>query len=135
MGLFGLMFSGLMGQLLVLIVPRQEDIANIKDCHGDSEPAVGGDFAKHMIIKAFLEPLVNWRPWHTLKEGNAMNFEERIDRLTDRHEALTQSVEMMQRDLDTMKGIAQTALDSINALARIAERHERRITHIDGGDA
>ncbi len=92
--------------------------------------------------------------YNELKE--AMTFEERIDRLTERHEALTQSVEMMRQDsqkhdeqiaklgenvdklgenVDKLARIAATALDSINALARIAEGHERRITQIDGGQA
>jgi len=62
-----------------------------------------------------------------------MTFEERIDRLTERNEALAQSVEMMvaenrQRDRrlgEIMEGIAR--------LLHVAEIHEHRLTHLEGG--
>ena len=63
-----------------------------------------------------------------------MTVEERLERFTERHEALTQSVEMISKDVQTLKGIAETSLASINALARIAESHERRITSLEGGE-
>jgi methyl-accepting chemotaxis protein len=85
-----------------------------------------------------------------------MTIDERIEKLTERHEALGQYVELLAHESarhdrqiaeltssvnamnDSVKrlaAIAETALDSINALARIAESHERRITRIDGGQA
>jgi hypothetical protein len=60
-----------------------------------------------------------------------MTTDERLDRLTERHEALTQSVELLAIETRELKeAIAQDA-ENIRALARIAEIHERRITHIE----
>ena len=62
-----------------------------------------------------------------------MTTDERLDRLTERHEALTQSVERLAIETRELKeAIAQDA-ENIRALARIAEIHERRITHMEGG--
>jgi len=71
-----------------------------------------------------------------------MTIDERLDRLTERHEALTQSVELLL--IETRERAAETAAETrelkamiaqdaenIRALARIAEIHERRITHIE----
>ena len=61
----------------------------------------------------------------------SMTTDERLDRLTERHEALTQSVELLAIETRELKeAIAQDA-ENIRALARIAEIHERRITHIE----
>lgn len=49
--------------------------------------------------------------------------DERLDRLTERHEALTQSVELLAIETRELKeAIAQDA-ENIRALARIAEIH------------
>lgn len=64
-----------------------------------------------------------------------MTIDERIERLTGRHEALVQTVELMvaenrQRDRrmgEIMEGIAR--------LVHVAEIHERRITELEGGRA
>jgi prefoldin subunit 5 len=69
-----------------------------------------------------------------------MTFEESMDRLKERHEALTQSVELLAietRELKNAIGELNTAIaqdaENIRALARIAEIHERRITHLENG--
>ena len=63
-----------------------------------------------------------------------MTTDERLDRLTERHEALTQSVELLAIETRELKeAIAQDA-ENIRALARIAEIYEPRITHIEGGN-
>lgn len=70
-----------------------------------------------------------------------MTFEERIERLTERHEALTQSVELQHAEsVEQSKkierlivAVAQDA-ENIRALARIAEAHERRLTDLEGGE-
>lgn len=83
-----------------------------------------------------------------------MTFEERLDKLTVRHEALTQSVELLlhaQQDNERAMEKTQAAMDknqaamaktqtmladvvmSIDSLARIAHVHERRITGLEGG--
>ena len=62
-----------------------------------------------------------------------MTIDERLDRLTERHEALTHSVELLAIETRELKtAIAQDA-ENIRALARIAEIHERRITHLENG--
>lgn len=63
-------------------------------------------------------------------------IDERLDRLTERHEALTQTVELtaaMQRDNEERwnKRFAEIA-ESIRGLARIAEIHEHRLSHLEG---
>ena len=79
-----------------------------------------------------------------------MTFEERMDRLTERHEALAQSLELvaaMQREnerriaelaaenregfAEMRKGFAET-LQFINQLARVAEAHEHRWDSLEG---
>jgi archaellum component FlaC len=62
-----------------------------------------------------------------------MNIDERLEKLTERHEALTQTVELITADLQTLKTLAQQDGENIRALARIAEIHEKRLTGIEGG--
>ena len=56
---------------------------------------------------------------------DTMTTDERIDRLTERHEALTQSVELMAHEINAL---AQAARDLLE-LARI---HEARIVRLEG---
>jgi len=70
-----------------------------------------------------------------------MTFEERLDRLTERHEALTQSGEILLRhsqvnaeSIRLLVKNSQADGENIRALARIAEIHERRITRLEGGE-
>jgi archaellum component FlaC len=70
-----------------------------------------------------------------------MTIDERLEKLTERHESLTQTVELiaaMQRDLtrdvQSLRTATQQDGDNIRALARIAEIHERRLTDIEGGE-
>ena len=58
-----------------------------------------------------------------------MNIDQRLDRLTERHEALTQSVDIIHadigaisKDIDKLSRIAATTLDSIQRLERIYSR-------------
>jgi hypothetical protein len=73
-----------------------------------------------------------------------MTIDERLDRLTARHEALTQSVEILvhsQKDfLDRQEAINEKnqivmaeLMESVTSLARIAQAHERRISDIEDG--
>jgi uncharacterized phage-like protein YoqJ len=59
-----------------------------------------------------------------------MSIDERLERLTERHEALTQTVELMahqQREWQEKNQILMAqVLESIDSLARIAQSHERR---------
>ena len=73
-------------------------------------------------------------------------IEAAIERLTVRHEALAQSLELtasMQRDhegkmarmeavLDKIVAAIQQDAENIRALARIAELHDRRLSNLEG---
>ena len=63
-----------------------------------------------------------------------MTIDERLEKLTERHEALTQTVELITADLQTLKVLAQQDGENIRALARIAEIHERRLTEFEGSE-
>jgi archaellum component FlaC len=56
-----------------------------------------------------------------------MNIDERI-------EALVMSLELLTRDVQDLKQATLQDGENIRALARIAEIHERRLTHLEGGD-
>jgi abortive infection bacteriophage resistance protein len=75
-------------------------------------------------------------------QGAAMTIDERLDRLTERHEALTQSVELlqvMQHDNEERweKRFGQVTrnfeivLDSIKRLENIAAAHEERLDDLE----
>ena len=75
-----------------------------------------------------------------------MTIDERLEALTARHEALAQSMELTHHDIqqllqtsqhlvETSKahtGQLKTDADNIRALARIAEIHEHRLSHLEG---
>ena len=74
-----------------------------------------------------------------------MNIDERLARLAGRHEAFAQSVEMLNASfreqaarvdgrLDKILAVLETDAENIRGLARIAEIHERRISHLEGND-
>ena len=65
-----------------------------------------------------------------------MTIEEKLERLTDRVEAITQSVELLttlHRDLEkeTASRFAET-LQFINRLPHVAEAHEQRLDGLAG---
>jgi hypothetical protein len=60
-----------------------------------------------------------------------MTFEESIDRLKERHEALTQSVELLLAETRELRVVSEQDGENIRALARIAEIHERRLTDLE----
>ena len=71
-----------------------------------------------------------------------MTFEERIDRLTERHEALALSVELNQhqieensRHIDRVVTMMEHLTDNVTRLSHIAEQHEHRLDHLEGGPA
>ena len=55
-----------------------------------------------------------------------MTIDERLEKLTEQHGALTQSVELLHRDVQGLYALAQQDGENIRALARIAEIHEGR---------
>lgn len=61
-----------------------------------------------------------------------MTIDERLDRLTERHEALTQTVELLAGDLRGLTTKVDHLTDAVNALVRVAEIHDRRISRLEG---
>lgn len=62
------------------------------------------------------------------------------DRMEERHATLAQSLEILSRDIHALqqgladlRAMVEASTLNINALARIAEIHERRITGLEGG--
>lgn len=53
-----------------------------------------------------------------------MTTDERLDRLVERHEALTESVEILHHEIRGLK-------DASKNLLRIAELHENRIARLE----
>jgi hypothetical protein len=64
-----------------------------------------------------------------------MTIDERIERLTGRHEALTRSIEFMHNDWQerwqAVAAARQQGTENIRALARVAEIHERRLSDLE----
>jgi archaellum component FlaC len=71
-----------------------------------------------------------------------MNIDERLEALTERHEALTQTVELIaamqrvnetrwQRDFGELRAAIQQDAENIRALARIAELHHERLGRLE----
>ena len=58
-------------------------------------------------------------------------IDERLSRLTERHEALTQSVEMLTISQTKTEKMIAEMVESVTSLARIAHAHENRITHLE----
>ena len=88
-----------------------------------------------------------WRATVThAKLEAAMNIDERLDRLTDRHQALAESLEILTHDVRELRATveidaqnirklhATVELDAQNtrALARIAEIHGHRPSDLEG---
>jgi len=63
-----------------------------------------------------------------------MTIDERLEKLTERHEALTQTVELIAAMQLALTRDVQQDSENIRALVRIAEIHERRLTGIEGGE-
>lgn len=57
-----------------------------------------------------------------------MTIDERLDRLTERHEALTQHAELLTADVSRMRGVMDDMMVGIARLVHVAEIHERRIS-------
>jgi archaellum component FlaC len=59
-------------------------------------------------------------------------FKSSLDSMKERHDALTMNLELLGHEIRDMKAASQQDGENIRALARIAEIHERRITHLEG---
>ena len=56
-----------------------------------------------------------------------MTIDERLDRLTERHEALTQSVEMLTRDMHELRAIVNDIAVGSARRLHVVEAHEHRL--------
>jgi hypothetical protein len=75
-----------------------------------------------------------------------MTIDERLERLTERHEALTETVELIAAsqakadervekvtaDIGKLTALMAETDRFINRLAHIAEAHEQRLDHLEG---
>ena len=60
-----------------------------------------------------------------------MTIEEQLQRLVERHEALTQTVEILaEKQRETDRRLAQV-LEAITRLTNIAEAHERGLDNLE----
>jgi methyl-accepting chemotaxis protein len=55
-----------------------------------------------------------------------MDIDERLQRLADRHEALSNTVELLTHDIDALRAEGKETGDKIRTLAIIAEQNEVR---------
>ncbi len=69
-----------------------------------------------------------------------MSIDERLERLVERHEALTMNLELLSREIQDLKPVVDKLVaaaerdgNHIRALARIAEIDQRRLTDLEGG--
>ena len=67
------------------------------------------------------------------------SIDHRLEQLVERHEALTQTVGIIagmqlqnEKHLQDVRIAIQQDAENIRALARIAEIHERRLSHLEG---
>lgn len=77
-----------------------------------------------------------------------MTFDDRIDRLTERHEALAQSLELLtaevgkltadaqrtRRDLRELNNIVSSIPEGTLRLMNVGDNHERRLGSLEAGD-
>jgi hypothetical protein len=63
-----------------------------------------------------------------------MTTEEKLERLTERTQAIAESLEMVVLQVRELGSFIQKDAENIRALARIAEIHEHRLTHLEGGE-
>jgi prefoldin subunit 5 len=61
-----------------------------------------------------------------------MTIDERLEKLAERHEALTQTVELIARAIDGIKGYTNDIAEATARLLHIAQIHEHRITRLEG---
>jgi hypothetical protein len=63
-----------------------------------------------------------------------MTTDERLESLTERHQALTGHIELLTRDVETLRGVVAQDAENIRSLARIAEIHEHGLSRLEGND-
>jgi hypothetical protein len=60
-----------------------------------------------------------------------MNIDECLEKLTDRHDALTQSVKLISHDIRTLGILVKEIAGGIRDLVVVARSHEQRIYRLE----
>jgi len=63
---------------------------------------------------------------HQRYNGESMTIDERLERIAERHEALSNTVELLTHDIDSLRAEGKEIGDKIRALAIVAEQNEGR---------
>jgi hypothetical protein len=63
-----------------------------------------------------------------------MNIDERLEALTMNLELASRDIQDLRSAIQELKVTSQQDGENIRALVRIAEIHERRLTHLEGED-
>ena len=61
-----------------------------------------------------------------------MTIDERLEKLAERHEALTQTVEMLTSDIRALATASEAQRISIELLADVAHSHQQRLDRLEG---
>jgi hypothetical protein len=61
-----------------------------------------------------------------------MTIDERIEKLVERHEALTQSVEMLTADVHELKNLVTDIAEGTARLLHTVQVHEQRLDRLEG---
>ncbi len=67
-------------------------------------------------------------------KGETVNVEERLERLTEKHEALTQSVELLQLEREDQNRRIGKLVGLMESFAEIVQVHERLLKELKGGN-
>jgi len=65
----------------------------------------------------------------------AMTVDERLDKLTERHEALTQTVELLAHEVGELRVAVDKTNESLAGLISVVLRHENRLNDLEEGAA
>jgi archaellum component FlaC len=60
-----------------------------------------------------------------------VNIDERLEKLTQRHETLTQTVEVIAREMQGLQSYVKDIAEGTARLLHIAQIHEHRITRLE----
>jgi len=64
-----------------------------------------------------------------------MTIDERLEKLTERHEALAESLESLSQDVAELTNAVQRTNESLAGLIRIVLNHENRLHDLEEGAA
>lgn len=63
-----------------------------------------------------------------------MNIDERLDRLTERQEALTQTVKLLTRDFQSVRDFSRDIAEGTARLLHVAQIHDPRLSRLEGDE-